>query len=105
IELIATELGNYKQILTKSDLKKVASSEEEHYLAIKKGIKWADLIVLELSHESFQVGHEATIAMLDKKRVLGLSIYRDWSKNIINDYFHGAKYNEYNIRSVINDFL
>jgi hypothetical protein len=105
VELLGTEVGNYKEVLVEDDLDEVKSGREEHYLAIKRGIEWADLVVLELSHESFQVGHEATLALLAKKHVLGLSINRDWSKTIINDYFHSAKYNRYTVKLIIKDFI
>lgn len=105
VEIIATELGNYKTILDKSDYQHIKSPEQEHYAAIKKGIKWADLIILEISHESFHVGHEATLAMLDKKHVLGLSLHKDWQKVIINPYFHSVKYTQYTLREAIREFI
>ncbi len=105
VNLIATELGNYKQTLTKADLKKCKSDREVHYLAIKKGIQWADLIILELSEESFQVGHEATLAMEMKKPVLGLSLNEDWAARIKHPYFHAAKYTKYFYKDIIEKFI
>lgn len=105
VDLIATELGNYKAILTEEDTRSCNTEREIHYLAIKKGINWADLVILELSHESFQVGHEATLALDQKKNVLGLSIHKDWSETIKNKYFHGAKYTKYFCNEIIQNFI
>lgn len=105
VELVATELGNYKSVLTTQDKQSVSTAREEHYLAIKKGIKWADLVILELSQESFQVGHEATLALQEKKPVLGLSLHEDWSKRIVNKYFHGVKYSQYFVAETITSFI
>lgn len=105
VDLVATELGNYKKLLTLKQIKKAKNNEELHYMAIKQGIEWADLVVLELSCESFQVGHEATMAMLSKKHVLGLSTEIDWSKRIIHDYFHAQKYTKYNLKEKITEFI
>lgn len=105
VELIATELGNYKDLLTKTELKKYKTDRERHYVAIKKGIQWADLVILELSEESFQVGHEATLALFMNKPVLGLSLLEDWGRRIIHRYFHGAKYNEYFVKQIISEFI
>ncbi len=105
VELVATELGNYKSLLTKNDLKKCRTTEEEHYLAIKNGIRWADLVVFELSKESFQVGHEATVALNLNKPVLGLSLLENWQNKIIHRYFYGVKYTQYTLREHISAFL
>jgi hypothetical protein len=105
IELVGTEVGNYKTLLTKSDLKKVKDDRGRHYLAIKKGIKWCDILVLELSEESFQIGHEATLALLQNKVVLGLSTKVDWSERIKHPNFFGYKYGVYTAREIINEFF
>lgn len=104
-EVVATELANYKKLLTLRDIKKLKTEKEIHYYAIKKGIQWADLVIMELSQESFQVGHEATLAIQLKKPLLGLSIHQDWSQRILDTYFIGAKYNEYNVREIITGFI
>ncbi|MFZ2152874.1 MAG: hypothetical protein WAV41_02340 [Microgenomates group bacterium] len=76
-----------------------------HYQSIKQGITWADAVIFEISHAGFQLGHEATLAIQNKKHVLCLSIHEDYSKRIINRYFHGAKYSELNIDDIISDFI
>jgi len=105
VELLSTESGNYLSILQKKELKRFKSQKQIHYEAIRKGIQWADATVIEISNEDFQLGHEATLAIESKKHVLCLSIHEDFSKKIINPYFHGAKYNEYNIEEVVDDFI
>ncbi len=105
VELVATELGNYQDLLTKKELARCKTDRERHYLAIKRGIQWADLVILELSEESFQVGHEATIALYLNKPVLGLSLHEDWGERIMHRYFHGAKYTKYFVVEIIANFI
>ncbi len=93
IELVSTEEGTYKKF------------SKEHYQAIKKGILWAEGVVIEISNEDFQLGHEATLAIQNKKHVLCLSVHEDFSKKIKNRYFHGAKYNQFNIEELVEEFL
>ena len=64
-----------------------------------------DATVIEVSREDFQLGHEATLAIQAKKHVLCLSVNEDYSKKIKNPYFHGARYNRYNIDEVIGRFI
>lgn len=105
IDLYGTEIGNYKDILTKSEIAESKTDRDLHYKAIRKGINWADLIILEISHESFQVGHEATLALMDKKHVLGLSRQKDWAERIKHPYFVGKKYSKYNLKEIITEFI
>src|SRR5688500_6276301 len=69
-EIVSPELGNYKKILTQVEMHSLKSEEQIHYEAIKKGILWADAVIIEVSHEDFQLGHEATLASLNRKPVL-----------------------------------
>ena len=105
VEIISPEKGNYLSILNKKDLKKIKGNRKIHYEAIRKGIQWADAVIIEISNEDFQLGHEATLAIQSKKHVLCFSIHEDFSEKIINPYFHGAKYNEYNVEEVVSDFV
>lgn len=105
VELISPEIGNYKQILTTTDLENLKTEREIHYLAIKKGILWADAVIIEISQEDFQLGHEATLAIQSKKPVLCLSIHQDFSLKIKNRYFHATKYNQYTIDEIVESFL
>lgn len=106
IEVIATEKGNYKTILPRTIAEALAKEPKKlHYEAIRRGILWADAVIIEMSHESFQLGHEATLAIQAKKHVLCLSIHEDFSQKIINRYFHGAKYNKANIEEIIENYL
>lgn len=105
VEVVGTEKGNYTKLLGKDIKKPIFGNKPLHYKAIKKGILWSDAVIIEMSHEDFQLGHEATIAIQAKKPVLCLSLHEDFSRKIRNEYFHGAKYNEYNIGKVIRNFL
>lgn len=104
-ELIATEKGNYKQILSEAEKAKLPTERLIHYEAIRKGILWADAVIIEISHEDFQLGHEATLAIQAKKPVLCLSIHEDFSEKINNRYFFGAKYNEYTVEEIVEGFI
>lgn len=105
VEVLSPEKGNYLNILQKKDLKKFKSGKEIHYEAIRRGIQWADAVIIEISNEDFQLGHEATLALQEKKHVLCLSIHEDFSEKIINPYFHGLKYNDYNLEDAVTDFV
>ncbi|MBL8014852.1 MAG: hypothetical protein JNK26_01530 [Candidatus Doudnabacteria bacterium] len=105
VELISPEKGNYKSLLTKTDLQKITADRALHYEAIKKGILWADLVIIEISEQNFQLGHEATLAIQNKKPVLCLSLHEDYSIKIIDRYFHAAKYNQHNAKRYVEDFI
>jgi hypothetical protein len=72
---------------------------------ITKDMEKADAIIIEISQEDFQLGHEATLAIQNKKPVLCLSVYEDFSQKITNAYFFGAKYNEYTVGEIVADFI
>ena len=104
IELLSPELGNYLSVLEEKDFKQ-RSKKKLHYEAIRRGISTSQAVVIEISHEDFQLGHEATLAIMAKKPVLCLSIHEDFSNKIVNPYFFAAKYNEYNIEEIISNFI
>lgn len=104
-ELLSPEVGNYLSVLKLEDYVQIRSKKRLHYEAIKRGIKWAKAVIIEISHEDFQLGHEASIALSLKKPVLCLSIHEDFSKKITNPLFFGAKYNEYNVEELVSDFI
>lgn len=105
VELLSPEIGNYLSVLKLADYEKVRSKKKLHYEAIRRGINWAQAVIIEVSHEDFQLGHEATISLNLKKPVLALSLHEDFSKKITNPLFFGAKYNEYNIEEVVFEFV
>lgn len=106
VEVIATEKGNYKDILPPTLRAKLSTHPDQlHYEAIRRGILWADAVIVEISHEDFQLGHEATLAIQSKKHVLCLSTHEDFSQKINNRYFHGAKYNRTTVEEQIESFL
>lgn len=106
VEVIATEKGNYKDILPLSERAKLSSRPDLlHYQAIRRGILWADAVIIEISQEDFQLGHEATLAIQAKKHVLCLSTKEDYSQKIDNRYFHAGKYNKMTIEEIVENFL
>ncbi len=106
IEVISPEKGNYLSLTPPSVQAKLTTHPAKlHYDAIRRGILWADAVIIEISQEDFQLGHEATLAIQAKKHVLCLSIHEDFSQKIDNRYFHGALYNRATIEEVIEIFL
>jgi hypothetical protein len=105
VEVISPEKGNYKNTLSLREMQKIGDPKKIHYEAIRRGIGWADAVIIEMSNEDFQLGHEATLAMQGKKHVLCLSIFEDFSEKILNRYFHGAKYTELTVDELIDDFV
>lgn len=105
VELLSPEKGNYLSILKERDFKNIKGKKRLHYEAIKRGIQWAQAVIIEVSNEDFQLGHETTLALQEKKYVLCLSAKEDFSEKIDNQYFHGAKYNEYNIEEIVDNFI
>lgn len=105
VTVVSPEKGNYMDLLTKKELANLTDPRQKHYAAIKKGILSADAVVIEISEENFQLGHEATLAIQSKKHVLCLSIHEDFSVKIQNRYFHAAKYNQFNIEEIVGNFI
>lgn len=105
LELISPEKSNYKVLLSQKELVDLKDNQAIHYASIKKGIAWADAVIIEISEEDFQLGHEATLTIADKKHVLCLSVNEDYSKKIKNRYFHAYKYNDFSYEQLIEDFI
>lgn len=106
LEVISPEKGNYLSLVPPTVSKQLAARPQKlHYDAIRRGILWADAVIVEISQEDFQLGHEATLAMQSKKHVLCLSTHEDFSGKIDNRYFHAAHYNKMTIEEIIENFL
>ncbi len=106
LEVISPEKGNYLDLIPPTIRQKLSAHPQLlHYDAIRRGILWADAVIIEISQEDFQLGHEATLAIQAKKHVLCLSTREDFSEKIDNRYFHGAKYNRVTIEEQIESFL
>lgn len=106
VDLISPEEGNYLDVIdadTRERLK--ASPELLHYEAIRQGIHLSDAVIIEVSHQDIQLGHEITLALTEKKPVLVLSRFEDFSKKIVHDYLFGAKYTKASLPATIQDFL
>jgi nucleoside 2-deoxyribosyltransferase len=104
VKLISPEKNNYLELVSESEKRRLAEPKKIHYEAIRRGIEKADAVIIEISNEDFQLGHEATIAIQNKKPVLCLSIFDDFSRKITNPYFFGAKYSEYTAAEIIEEF-
>lgn len=104
-DIISTELGNYLKLIDDKEKRKIKDLHKIHYEAIKKGISLADIVIMEISNPDFQLGHEATLAINNKKPVLCLSVNEDIGIKIDSKYFYGCKYSEYNIDEIIKNFI
>ena len=104
-EIISPEAGNYLDVIPNKEKMKIKDVHKIHHEAIRRGIQLSDLVVLEISHSSFRLGHEATLAIMAKKPVLCLSIHQDMSLKIDSPYFFGAKYNADNIDEIVSNFI
>jgi hypothetical protein len=96
---------NYEELISASKKKKLQDPRLIEYEAIKKGIQLADAVIIEVSQESFQLGHETTLTLMNKKPVLCLSMHEDFNKRISHDYFFGAQYTDSTLKGIIQDFL
>ncbi|EKD80537.1 MAG: hypothetical protein ACD_40C00059G0001 [uncultured bacterium] len=106
LEVVATEKGNYLDLVPPTIKARLNGQPLKlHYEAIRRGILWADAVIIEMSHEDFQLGHEATLAIQAKKHVLCLSVHEDFSQKIDHRHFHGAKYNRSTIEEQVENFL
>jgi len=106
LEIISPEKGNYLSLIPPTVHARLSLQPQTlHYEAIRRGILWADAVIIEISQEDFQLGHEATLAIQAKKHVLCLSLHEDFSQKISSRYFHGAKYNKMTIGESIENFL
>jgi len=105
VEVISPELGNYTYLINKNLKQKLRGKPEIHYAAIKKGILWADAVIIEISHEDFQLGHEVTLAALHNKPVLCLSLHENFSEKIQSKNLFGAKYTRLGVGRIIRQFL
>lgn len=103
--VISTEKGNYLSVLSKEEQKLLKHPKLIHYEAIRKGILQSDVVIIEISQEDFQLGHEASLAIQNKRPLLCLSIHEDFSVKINNPYFFARKYNHYNIEEIITNFI
>lgn len=103
--IISTEGGNYLSVLSEEEQKLLKHPKLIHYEAIRKGILQSDVVIIEISEEDFQLGHEASLAIQNKRPVLCLSINEDFSIKINNPYFFAKKYNHYNVEDIIRDFI
>lgn len=104
-QFLSTDKGDYITKLKLQDIAGTKSKKNLHYEAVKRGISWADVVIIEASHEDFQLGLEVNSALSSKKPVLCLSIHEDFSKKITNPYFFASKYNEKNLEKIVTDFI
>lgn len=105
VDVISPEKGNYKDILDLSTIKKLRDEKIIHSEAIRKGILTSDAVIIEASHEDFQLGYEAAFAVENKKHLLCLSVHENFSEKMKYRYLEGAKYNEYNVEELVENFI
>ena len=104
-QVLSPEKGNYTTILSPALKEKLKDERKIHSEAIRRGILLSDAVVIEASHEDFQLGYEAAFAVQNKKHLLCLSINENFADKMRYRYFVGAKYNEYNIEEIVENFI
>ncbi len=81
-------------------------SARTHYAFVTRGIAEADIVIIEASHEDFQVGHEVTLALLYGKPTLVLSQQHNYAHYIPHELLLGVIYqNKRELRAAVKDFL
>ncbi len=106
LDVISPEKSNYLSLVPPRIKQSLGGQPAKlHYDAIRRGILWSDAVIIEISQEDFQLGHEATLAIQAKKHVLCLSTHEDFSHKIDNRYFHATIYNKMTIDQIVEDFL
>lgn len=105
VKVISPEKGNYQTLIHPGEAILQQSAKQIHYEAIKRGIMWADAVIMEVSHEDFQLGHEMTLAIQMKKPTLCLSVHENLERKIFSKYFHAARYSHSTLPDIITDFM
>ncbi len=105
VDLISPEEGNYQAVLDPHTRELITDPQLLHYEAIRQGIHTADVIIIEASEPDFQLGHEASLAMTEKKPVLVLSTTTDYGARIHHSFFTGKLYTPQTIGPILQDFL
>ncbi|MGH7203890.1 MAG: hypothetical protein ACREHC_05595 [Candidatus Levyibacteriota bacterium] len=105
VTVISPELGNYQDQLDEHVKQTITDPQLLHYEAILAGIRKADAVIIEVTHEDLQIGYEAGLALKEKKPLLCLSLKDNFAKRIHDDHFFGAQYNKRTVKPVIQDFL
>ncbi len=104
-DVISTETKSYLKTLTDKQKFRLKDLRKIHYESVRKSILLSDLVVIEISHQDFQLGHEATLALNNKKPVLCLSLIEDMSQKINHKLFFGARYDENNLDHIVQTFV
>ncbi len=105
VKVISREIQQYESILSTKDLKGLRK-DEIHYKFVKKGISLANAVVIEASVNKFQLGHEATLALLYNKPVICISRTKDYSIQIQHPKFYSFKYeNEKDLEVILKKFI
>lgn len=104
LTVLSLETQNYDELLGKNS--KNLELSRKHYKYILNAIKKSSLGILEVSHDTFRLGHEATLLLLFNKPVLCLSAYRDFSKDIHHQLFYAHQYDKLSdIPILIDNFI
>jgi len=104
-QILTPDAGKTLTTLKLQNYAKTHNNKNVHYESIRRGIKWAQMIILETSHEDFELGFLTHSALELKKPILALSIHEDFSKKIKSPFFTAAKYNEKNVSSIVSRFV
>ena len=80
--------------------------ERAHYTFVTHGIAEADAVIIEASHESLRVGHEATLALLYGKPTLVLSQKQNYADYIPHELLVSSKYEtKHELKQIVKSFI
>lgn len=105
VDVVTPEKNDYLDLLTQKEIERLQYPNRIHFEAVLKGIMVCDAVVFEMSDENFQMGHLATTAVENKKYILCVSIFEDFTDKIPSRYFFGAKYDERTIGDIVANFV
>ena len=104
-EIISLEIGKYEDLLNSNELK-LLDQDQIHHTYVRKGIFKSKAVVIDVSVDEFQLGYEASLALLLNKPVFVISANQDYSKRIKHPNFYASQYsNVQELRHIISDFL
>jgi len=104
-EVISLEAQSYSDLLNEEFINNHPHNIV-HYTYIQQGIQQADAVIIEISYDSFQMGHEATLALVYDKPLLCVSCNKDYSTTITHPKFQAVHYQNLDeLKDLVNEFI
>jgi succinate dehydrogenase flavin-adding protein (antitoxin of CptAB toxin-antitoxin module) len=91
--------------VTRIELETNGTQKKVHYHSVKRKIFEADAVIIDTSHSSFRLGHEATISVQKGKPTLVLSQNKDYSDFIDAPNLFAKQYAYLELDEIITSFV